>query len=144
MGMNGEKGNTPLLLAPPKIKLIIGLDVALKGLISSLHSGNYYYDEPFAQGIFHLLVMEAMSYTETWTDTHYVEQAVDMLIEVSSIPQEVSMDICRECSSVIYSILTMHLPHFGSKVMDGKTTYQILPNNTDIFVEFPSGVANGQ
>lgn len=140
MGTNGEMENTPLLLAAPKIKTVIGLGEALKGLIHSLERADCHYDEPFAQSIFHLLVMEAMSYTESWSDQHYVEQAVSMLVDVSGLHEEVAMEFCRDCSTLIYAILTMHMPLFGSKAMDGQTTYKILPNNVDILVEFPAGV----
>lgn len=140
MANNGQTAPTPLALSEPKVEIRIDLKEAYYSLEYELERYGFTETRNFLMSIFHLLVMEAMSYCCAWDNENHVEQAVQMILDLQVVKEDVAVGACRICSEVIYSTLSTHIPFFGGRVTDGSVTFNILPADTDIAVYLPGSV----
>lgn len=140
MANNGMRAPTPLALSEPDVKIIVNLSNAFHTLKYELESMGFVEEWRFVMSIFHLIVMEAMSYSCAWTQDNHIEDAVEMLMDLRVINEMQAVNVCMACSAVVYDTLTMHIPFFGKYDADYRVTFNIMPADTDIMIMMPAAL----
>ena len=99
-----------------------------------------YESEPeYTYAILSLLMNEALNYTENWSTSNGIEDAIESMMDLRTITQEFAHHICRTASEMIYRIITQHIPDYGSARYSGNVQYQ-MRNNHDVLLTFSAGI----